>query len=91
MGKPTYVDIKVMDATGQLTRNASVPSDATVERVVEELVPELDLPVYDLEGRPLAYHMRSERTGQKLDGNLVIGDVVKPGEAIRLLPEITAG
>ncbi|MFQ6103291.1 MAG: EsaB/YukD family protein [Candidatus Glassbacteria bacterium] len=91
MGSST-VCIKVKDASGQVQRRASVPREANVSELVEQLVPQLNLPSNDLDGRPVSYHLRNERTGQELSGTQTVSDAaLREDDTLRLMPEITPG
>jgi len=84
--------VHVEDVTGQHTaRNRSVPSDATVLEVVKQLLGDMEMGAHDSEGRPLNYHALLEREGRQLGDNERAGDVLKPDDTIRLLPNIDAG
>jgi hypothetical protein len=86
------VKIKVKDASGQVERHASVPREAHVGELIESLVPQLNLPANDFEGRPVSYHLRHERTGQALSGTQTVSDAaIEENDTLRLMPEITPG
>jgi len=90
MGKPT-VSIKVTDTTGQLERHASVPREAQVAELIDALLPQLNLPANDIDGRPVTYHLRNDRTGQQLVGTQTVSEVIEENDTVRVMPEITPG
>lgn len=84
--------ILVEDVTGQkAVRLRGVPSDATVNEVVKQLLSDMEMPVSDGDGRPLNYHARLEREARQLGDNERIGDVLQADNSLRLLPSIDAG
>jgi hypothetical protein len=80
------------DVSGQNRKRVSgIPTDAQVSEVVKRLLADMHLPDADAEGRPVTYTARLEREARHLGGNERIGDVVEPGDNLRLLPSIEAG
>jgi hypothetical protein len=84
--------ITVHDVSGQKSvRLRGVPSDATVNEVVRQLLGDMEMPNSDGDGRPLNYHARLERESRQLGDNERVGDVLQSGDALRLLPNVDAG
>jgi|GEM_PF-574021 len=84
--------ITLTDVTGQKSHRVSkIPSEATVNEVVQRLLGPMSQPTHDSEGRPLTYGVRSERESRFLGGNEKIGDVLQPNDTLRLMPTVDAG
>ncbi|HLV79390.1 MAG TPA: hypothetical protein VKT32_03880 [Chthonomonadaceae bacterium] len=84
--------IMVTDVTGQKSyRVEKMPSEATIDEVVQRLLGPMQQPTQDPEGRPLAYGVRSDREGRFLGGNERVSDAVQPNDTLRLLPTVDAG
>ena len=84
--------ITVSDVSGQtLVRAAGVSPNSTVGELVQGLVPKMELPTADPEGRRLSYHVRLEREGRHLHASEIVGDVLQPNDQIILQPNIMAG
>lgn len=84
--------ITVTDVTGQkVYRVETLPSDATIDEVVQRLLAPMQQPVHDPEGRPLAYGVRSDREDRYLAGSERIGDTVQSEDTLHLLPTVDAG
>ena len=83
---------EVSDVSGQKVVTVShVPSDATVNEVVQEVIVKMRLPANDAEGRQFVYHMRHDREGRHLLGSEKIADVVQEGDRVVLQPNVDAG
>lgn len=84
--------ITVTDVTGQKTfRVEKMPTDSTIDEVVQHLLAPMQQPRVDPEGRPLTYGVRSEREGRYLGGNERIGDALQSNDTLRLMPTVDAG
>jgi hypothetical protein len=84
--------ITASDVSGQKTvKVAGLSPETTIGELVQELVPEMGLPASDVEGRPLAYHVRLEREGRHLHASEIVGESLQPGDRIALQPNIIAG
>ena len=84
--------ISVADVSGQnVVRAAGVSPGATVGELVQGLVPKMNLPESDAEGRKMSYHVRLERLGRHLHPSEVVGDVLEEDDRITLQPNIMAG
>lgn len=88
-----YITIAVWDATGNKKEMAEVPDDVAVNRIVVVLVERLNCPTYDpTGGQLLSYKLHHQATKkQLLDDQTLHQAGVKDGDAVRLIPEITAG
>lgn len=94
MGEAALVDrqFEVSDVSGQKVVTISrIPIDTTVNDVVQQVVPELRLPMNDGEGHPLAYHLRLDREGRHLLGSERVSDAVQTGDRVVLQPNVDAG
>ena len=91
MGTTTDAKIKVTvtDVSGQIRRNAKIPSGTHVSEIIESLLPNLNLPSFDSTGTIISYHIRNDTSGQKLTGSDLAGDVLQENDTMRLMPEIT--
>lgn len=86
------IDIVVTDATGARRNEASVPDDAAVARIIAKLVEVLNLPLVAPDGQPMAYKFHHVQTSRQLRDEASLADAgVRPGDTLRLVPEITAG
>ena len=68
-----------------------VRPDSTVRELIQGLLPQLQLPGSDPEGRPLVYQARLAREGRQLHGSERIGDAVQSGDRVVLEPNVEAG
>ena len=89
---PHLMGIEASDVTGQ-NRVAvdDLPMDFTVGEVLDGLVPRMQLPRKDSNGRPLTYHARLEREGRHLNRSERVGDALLPSDRVVLQPNIDAG
>lgn len=84
--------IEIQDATGNKRQAVDVPADAPVSRLVAVLIDKLRFPQNGPDGQLLSYRLQHRPTGkQLLDDQTLAQAGVKTGDALRLLPEITAG
>lgn len=84
--------LRVENVSGhKKVRAAGVSPDITVAELTAGLTAKMDLPDKDPEGRPVSYHVRSDREGRHLHSSEVVGDVLQPGDRIVLQPNIQAG
>jgi hypothetical protein len=65
--------------------------DSSMDDLVQDLLPKLQLPAQDSAGRPLTYHARIERLGRHAHGSETVGDVLEPNDLIALHPNVDAG
>jgi hypothetical protein len=86
------LDITVVDATGNKTEEASVPSDAAAGRIMAKLVELMELPTVGPDNQPLAYKFHHKQSGRQIDDNETLAAAgVSDGDVLRLVAEITAG
>ena len=88
------ISLVASDVSGQKMVNiagVSCDSGETVGEFVRRLIPKMDLPSNDVEGRPLTYHARLEREGRHLHASEIISDVLQDEDKIVLQPVIMAG
>ncbi len=86
------LDLFASDASGQ--RKFSVknfPRTATVHDLLESLIPQMGLSANDPNGRPLNYQAFSRDEHLHLRSTDTIGEALKSGEEISVLPDIMAG
>ena len=84
--------IEVWDATGNKKQLVSLPAEATVDRVIAVLVEKMNLPRHSPDGQLMSYKFHHKASGrQLLDEETLRSAGVKPGDVLRLQPEITAG
>ena len=86
------VQVEVWDATGNKRQLAELPDDAPVNRVLAVLVERMGLPRNSPDGQLLSYKFHHRSSGrQLLDTETLASAGVKPGDVLRVQPEITAG
>ena len=84
--------VEVWDATGNKKRQVEMPDDAPLQRILAVLIEKMSFPQYGPDGQLLSYKCQHRNTGkQLLDAQTLAGAGVRPGDVLRLLPEITAG
>ena len=86
------ITVQVWDATGNKRQEVEMPDDAPVNRILIVLLDRMSFPQYAPDGQPLSYKLHHRVTGkQLLDDQTLLAAGVKPGDVLRLQPEITAG
>lgn len=86
------MDVTVIDVTGSREQVASLPDDAPVRRVIAKLVELMALPTHGPDGAPLSYRFHHKSSGRQLGDEETLGQAgVRPGDVLRLQPEIVAG
>ena len=84
--------VQIWDATGNKRQDVEMPDDAPVNRIIAVLLQKMNFPQYAPDGQPLSYKLHHRNTGkQLLDTQTLSQAQVKPGDILRLQPEITAG
>jgi len=84
--------IEVWDATGNKRVEAEVPDNVAIERILVVLTDKLRLPRHSPDGQLMSYKFHHRRLGvQLLDEKTLSEQGVRPGDVLRLQPEITAG
>lgn len=88
----TTLALTIHDATGTRTQAVDVPADAPVGRFVAVLIERMRFPRNGPDGQLLSYKLQHRATGRQLLESQTLADAgVKDGDALRLMPEITAG
>ena len=88
----SYMTIEIWDATGNKRQVVSLPSDATVDRVIAVLVDKMSLPRHSPDGQLMSYKFHHKASGrQLLEEATLESSGVREGDVLRLQPEITAG
>jgi len=86
------ISVEALDVTSQhAIRLRGVPAEQTVGELVTTAVGRMGLPTVDPAGRPYSFMARHEVTGEALFVSQPVGDVLKDGERIRVLPSVDAG
>jgi hypothetical protein len=86
------IDVTVIDVTGSREQVASLPDDAPVRRVITKLVELMSLPAHGPDGTPLSYRFHHKSSGRQLSDEETLAQAgVRPGDVLRLQPEIVAG
>jgi hypothetical protein len=74
---------------------ADLPAEWTVEEATREISRAIGLPTVDMESRPAHYELFVRRSpdgeGEKLPSSGRIGELVREGDEIAPMPEITPG
>lgn len=86
------VTFDVQDVSGQ--KSATVrdcPTAATISEVLPALLDQLQIPVNDTEGNPMAHCLRRDSDGLMLHDGDVIGRVIEQGDLCILQPSVDAG
>ena len=84
--------VQVWDATGNKRQDVELPDDAPMNRVLAVLLEKMNFPQYAPDGQPLSYKFHHRASGKQLLDDQCLLDVdAKPGDVLRLQPEITAG
>ena len=86
------ISVEVWDATGSKKQLVEVPDDAPVNRVLVVLVEKMKLPQQSPDGQLMSYKFHHKDSGRQLLDTQSLADAqVRPGDVLRLQPEITAG
>jgi len=87
------VTITVQDVTGEKEHEVSYGVDRTIGELVEDprVLQEVDLPAVGSGTSGVTYGARRERDELLLSSEDKLGDVLRDGESVRLLPQIVAG
>jgi hypothetical protein len=93
MGNPAKeIDLEISDVSGQKRFSVSnVPVANTVGELINEVLPQMNLPRTDPGGAPLSYHARLERQGRHLHASERIADALEQKDHLTLQPNIDAG
>lgn len=89
----SYITIEIRDLFGNKSDRVEVPDDVAVNRLLVVLVERLNYPRFDATGGQLLsyrlHHIGTQK--QLLDDLTLAASGVRDGDALRLVPEITAG
>src|SRR5947207_13119583 len=86
------ITVQVWDATGNKRQDVELPDDAPMNRGLAVLLEKMNFPQYAPDGQPLSYKFDRRASGKQLLDEQTLSDVgAKPGDVLRLQPEITAG
>lgn len=87
------ITITVHDVTGEKQETVSYDMDRTIGELVEDprVLQEVDLAPVGSGTSGVTYGARRERDEVLLNSEDKLGDVLKDGESVRLLPQIVAG
>lgn len=84
--------VQVWDATGNKRQDVEMPDDAPLNRLLAVLIEKMNFPQYAPDGQILSYKVHHRASGKQLLEDQTLATAgVKPGDIIRLQPEITAG
>lgn len=86
------VQMRVWDITGSRSREVEAPDDVAVARLLVLMVERMNLPLNSPDGQIMSYKLHHKRSGRQLLENQTLAEAdVRPGDELRLQPEITAG
>jgi len=86
------ISVEVWDATGSKKQLVELPDDAPVNRVLVVLIEKMKLPQQSPDGQLMSYKFHHKNSGRQLLDTQSLSDAqVRPGDVLRLQPEITAG
>lgn len=86
------LNVEVWDATGAKRQEVELPDDAPVNRILVVLVDKMRLPRQSPDGQAMSYKFHHKASGLQLLDTQTLGAAgVRPGDVLRLQPEITAG
>ncbi len=86
------ITVQIWDATGNKRQDVEVPDDAPVARLVAVLIDRMKFPQTGPDGQLLSYKLQHRASGrQLLEDQTLAAAGAKPGDVLRLIPEITAG
>lgn len=92
MGTAESLSLQASDTSGQKVADVSnVPFGARISDVIDDLVPEMGLPMTDAKGRPLTYHAILVREGRQLFGQELVRESLEDADSIVLSPNVDAG
>lgn len=94
MNSSATMKIRASDVSGQKCSEIKIMGEslkATVGELIDDIVPRMNLPRNDSNGRPLNYQALLEREGRHLNSTELIEEVLRPEDELVLNPEIQAG
>ena len=88
--KKPAVRVRLYDHNKAKTKQVDIDPNASVKRLIPKLVPILGNSLTDVQGRRIRYNVAYN--GRRLQEDETLASVgVQPGEALTLVPEMTAG
>jgi proteasome lid subunit RPN8/RPN11 len=84
------VAIRIVDHTGNVSRQAKLAENAEIRRLIPAIVTTLSLPITDPAGRPITYHLSYNDRALQEDETLESAGV-QTGQTVTIVPEMTAG
>ena len=86
------IDVTVFDSTENKRVPVELPDDAPANKLIAVLVEKLTMPKNDAAGAPLSYKFHHKNSGKQIQDSQTLSQAgVRPGDIMRLQPEITAG
>jgi len=79
------------DASGQRKYAFNFSPRARIRDLLEALIPKMGLSSKDSSGRPLDYQAFSKRESMHLRASDSVGQTLREGDEIQILPDIQAG
>ena len=85
------LQIRASDVTGQRSKSARAPREATIRELVQRLIGEIGLKRRDADGNPYAYRARLQREERHLNASEIVGEVLREDDHLVLQPNVDAG
>ncbi len=86
------VNVTIIDMTGNKEKEASLPNDAPVRRIIPKLIEKMGLPSTGPDGQPMSYKFNHKSSGRQLSDEQTLAEIgVQDGDTLRLQAEITPG
>ena len=86
------IDVTVFDSTENKRVPVELPDDAPANKLIAVLVEKLRLPKNGPDGALLSYKFHHKNSGKQIQDSQTLSQAgVRPGDIMRLQPEITAG
>ncbi len=86
------INVRVSDISGSRVSEVEAPHDVPENRILDEHIERMNLPLNSPDGQLMSYKLHHRRTGQQLLDNQTLAQAaVTAGDELRLQPEITAG
>jgi len=87
----TGLGLFASDAFGQRKYAINFSRAGKVGDLIKALVPQMGLSSNDANGRPVEYQAFSKRDSCHLRGSETVGEALREGDEVSLLPDIQAG
>ena len=86
------ITVQILDATENKQHEVTTADNVPLSRIIPRILEHLKLPANGPDGRPLSYKLHHKPSGKQLRNSQTLADAgVNEGDALRLLPEYTAG